>query len=140
MKNIYFQSLERLESGQELALKDIVDELNFNGKGLIPVITQDAVSKQVLMLAWMNQQALETTLSTGRVTYWSRSRNELWIKGETSGHYQSLQSMRFDCDGDAILCLVHQKGAACHTGRQSCFYFEVDTTNQAVSVLTSPPV
>jgi len=139
MKNIYFQSIENLNGGQVLKLQDIIDELNFTDQGLIPVITQDATSKDVLMLAWMNKQSLESTLSTGRVTYWSRSRGQLWIKGETSGHLQSLVSMRVDCDGDAVLCLVNQVGAACHTGRDNCFYFEVDQLNMSVSVMSSAP-
>jgi|TARA_B110000879_G_scaffold188977_1_gene252068 phosphoribosyl-AMP cyclohydrolase len=139
MKNIYFQSIENLNGGQVLKLQDIIGELNFTDQGLIPVITQDATSKDVLMLAWMNKQSLESTLSTGRVTYWSRSRGQLWIKGETSGHLQSLVSMRVDCDGDAVLCLVNQVGAACHTGRDNCFYFEVDQLNMSVSVMSSAP-
>ena len=139
MKNSYFQSLEKLEKGQTLALQDILDELLLNDQGLIPVITQDASSKEVLMLAWMNKSAVEKTLTTGRMTYWSRSRQNYWIKGETSGHYQHLQSMRLDCDGDAILCLVKQEGAACHTGRDNCFYFEVDAENKAVSITCSMP-
>ena len=138
MKNFYFQSLEQLEKGQALALRDIVDELVFDHKGLIPVITQDADSREVLMLAWMNRASLEQTLSTGRMTYWSRSRQKLWIKGETSGHIQQLEAMRFDCDGDAVLCLVKQNGVACHTLRESCFYLEVDHSNGAVSILNSP--
>jgi phosphoribosyl-AMP cyclohydrolase len=91
------------------------------------------------MLAWMNKDALLQTLESGRMTYWSRSRKKLWVKGETSSHYQTLVSMRLDCDGDAILCQVQQSGVACHTGRANCFYFEVDRDNQAVTVLSSPP-
>ena len=138
MKNIYFQSIEQLKEGQALALKDIVDEINFDHKGLIPVITQDAHSKDVLMLAWMNIESMEQTLATGRMTYWSRSREQLWTKGETSGNVQSLHSMRLDCDGDAVLCLVSQQGAACHTGRKNCFYLEVDPSNKSVAMLSSP--
>ena len=139
MKNIYFQSIEQLKAGQSLALKDILDELLFNQQALIPVITQDAQSKEVLMMAWMNKACLEQTLSTGIMTYWSRSRQEVWIKGATSGNYQTLKSMRFDCDGDAVLCLVEPQGAACHTGRQDCFYLEVDYANQSVLMLSSAP-
>ena len=138
MKNSYFESIELLEGGQILALQGLLDELNFTDKGLIPVITQDATSKDVLMLAWMNRESIDKTLSTGRMTYWSRSRDELWIKGESSGHIQSLESMQIDCDGDALLCLVNQTGAACHTGRDHCFYFKVDRSNKSVSVLGSP--
>jgi phosphoribosyl-AMP cyclohydrolase len=139
MKSIYFRSIEKVESGQALALKDILDELSFNDNGLVPVVTQDAVSREVLMLAWMNKKSIRDTLLTGRMTYWSRSRKKKWVKGETSGHFQKLQSMRLDCDGDAILCLVEQTGAACHTGRHNCFYFEVDQSNSAVLALSSAP-
>lgn len=93
------------------------------GDGLIPVIAQDAETKEVLMLAYMNQQAWEATVKTGKATYWSRSRNSLWIKGETSGHFQLVKDIFIDCDDDAILLLVTQLGeAACHTGYTSCFY------------------
>jgi phosphoribosyl-AMP cyclohydrolase len=139
MKNIYFQSIEQLKSGQTLVLKDIVDELIFNHQALIPVITQDADSKEVLMMAWMNKACLEQTLVTRQMTYWSRSRDQVWVKGETSGSYQTLESMRFDCDGDAVLCLVKQTGAACHTGRQHCFYLEVNQASQSVTMLSTAP-
>jgi phosphoribosyl-AMP cyclohydrolase len=139
MKNSYFQSIEQLKNGQTLALKDIVDELIFNHQALIPVITQDIDSKVVLMMAWMNKDCLEQTLTTGLMTYWSRSREQIWVKGETSGSYQALESMRFDCDGDAVLCLVKQTGAACHTGRQHCFYLQANPADQSVSMLSSPP-
>jgi phosphoribosyl-AMP cyclohydrolase len=89
---------------------------------LIPAIVQDSTSKEVLMLAYMNSQSLELTLTTGKATYWSRSRNELWIKGATSGHYQDVQSITLDCDGDALVLQVIQTGAACHTGQQTCFH------------------
>ena len=139
MKNIYFQSIEQLKSGQALVLKDIVDELIFNHQALIPVITQDADSKEVLMMAWMNKACLEQTLVTRQMTYWSRSRDQVWVKGETSGSYQTLESMRFDCDGDAVLCLVKQTGADCHTGRQHCFYLEVNQASQSVTMLSTAP-
>jgi len=89
---------------------------------LIPAIVQDSTSKEVLMLAYMNAQSLELTLTTGKATYWSRSRNELWVKGATSGHYQDVQSIVLDCDGDALVLQVIQTGAACHTGQQTCFH------------------
>jgi phosphoribosyl-AMP cyclohydrolase len=89
---------------------------------LIPAIIQDSTSKEVLMLAYMNAQSLELTLTTGKATYWSRSRNELWVKGATSGHYQDVQSIALDCDGDALVLQVIQTGAACHTGQQTCFH------------------
>lgn len=94
----------------------------FNADGLITAIAQDAETHEVLMLAWMNAEALQATIDTGRATYWSRSRQELWIKGETSGHTQSVQEVRIDCDQDAVLLKVTQSGGACHTGRKSCFY------------------
>ena len=91
-------------------------------KGLIAAIAQDATSDEVLMLAWMNREALLQTLATKRATYFSRSRQQLWIKGESSGHFQEVVDLKFDCDGDAILLKVNQTGAACHTGEKSCFH------------------
>ena len=99
--------------------------LRYNEAGLIPAIAQDAESGEVLMMAWMNAEAVAQTLTTGRVTYWSRSRQAFWIKGETSGHTQELVAFRVDCDRDCILVTVNQTGAACHTGRRTCFYSEV---------------
>ena len=96
--------------------------LTFNADGLLPAIAQDAVSGEVLMLAWMNAEAVARTLQTGHVTYWSRSRQEFWAKGATSGHLQHLVEMRVDCDRDALLLLVRQDGPACHTGRRTCFF------------------
>ncbi len=96
--------------------------LKFDAGGLIPAIAQDAATGEVLMLAWMNRDAIVRTLETGHVTYWSRSRQELWEKGLTSGHTQSLVEMRVDCDRDCLLLLVEQTGPACHTNRRSCFY------------------
>lgn len=98
------------------------DALKFNADGLIPAIAQDAETGEVLMMAWMNAQALRMTLETGKVTYWSRSRQAFWIKGETSGHVQKLVDLRIDCDRDCILVMVDQTGPACHTNRRSCFY------------------
>ena len=89
---------------------------------LVPAVVQDAVTKQVLMLAYMNTDSLALTLSTGKATFWSRSRNELWVKGATSGHFQEVQSVDLDCDGDAILITVIQAGVACHTGENTCFH------------------
>ncbi len=99
--------------------------LKFNEAGLIPAIAQDEDSGEVLMMAWMNTQAIERTLETGRVTYWSRSRKSFWIKGESSGHVQELVDFRFDCDRDCLLVVVRQTGAACHTNRRTCFYTAV---------------
>ncbi|WP_425080670.1 phosphoribosyl-AMP cyclohydrolase [Ruegeria arenilitoris] len=104
--------------------------LKFNEAGLIPAIAQDASSGEVLMMAWMNIQAIEKTLETGSVTYWSRSRQSFWIKGETSGHVQELVDFRFDCDRDCLLVLVRQTGAACHTNRRTCFYTAVRDGNE----------
>ena len=99
-----------------------IDELKFNEKGLIPAIVQDHYSKKVLMMAWMNRESLEISLREKKTCFYSRSRQELWIKGETSGHYQYVKDIRIDCDEDTILLLVEQVGAACHTGHTSCFY------------------
>ena len=110
------------------AEQDETDELRpkFNADGLVAAIAQDADTKDVLMLAWMNEEALRETLKTGRGTYWSRSRQALWVKGETSGHVQEVVSVQIDCDQDAVLLHVHQSGGACHTGRKSCFYRTID--------------
>ena len=97
--------------------------VNFEkGNGLVPAVVQDADSGEVLMLGYMNKESLEKTIKTGLATYWSRSRNELWTKGETSGHYQHVMEIRIDCDEDTLLLKVRQDGAACHTGHRSCFY------------------
>lgn len=96
--------------------------LIYDANGLIPCIAQDHATGEVLMMAWMNAQAVAQTLQTGRVTYWSRSRQGFWVKGETSGHVQKLVELRLDCDRDCLLALVDQTGPACHTNRRSCFY------------------
>lgn len=96
--------------------------LKFDAMGLIPAIAQDAENGEVLMMAWMNPESLARTLATGQVTYWSRSRQAFWAKGESSGHVQKLVEMRLDCDRDCLLMLVQQEGPACHTNRRSCFY------------------
>lgn len=101
------------------------ESLRYDDRGLLPAIAQDADSGEVLMLAWMNANSVARTLETGRVTYWSRSRQAFWVKGETSGHHQHLVDLRLDCDRDCILVLVRQEGPACHTGRRSCFYSAV---------------
>ena len=134
MNRDYFIALENLSNKTPLQLFDVIDHLAFDEQGLIPVITQDASTRTILMFAWMNREALENTIINRRMTYWSRSRQQLWIKGETSGNTQELVSMSFDCDGDAILCLVDQSGAACHTGRPDCFYLQVDLDNKQVLV------
>ena len=96
--------------------------LKFDDRGLIPCIAQDEGTGEVLMMAWMNAEAVAKTLESGRVTYWSRSRGAFWVKGETSGHVQGLVELRLDCDRDCLLALVRQVGPACHTNRRSCFY------------------
>jgi len=97
-------------------------DLKRDGNGLVPVVVQDYRNEEVLMVAWMNQEAFEYTIRSGRMTYWSRSRKELWVKGLTSGHFQYLKELRIDCDNDTLLARVSQTGAACHTGNRSCFY------------------
>ena len=101
---------------------DIISEIAFNVDGLVPAVAQAHDSGEVLMMAWMNADAVAETLATGRVCYWSRSRAQLWRKGETSGHTQTLRELRLDCDGDTLLLLVEQTGPACHTNRPNCFY------------------
>ena len=108
--------------------------LKFNEAGLIPAIAQDATTGEVLMMAWMNAQAVTQTLETGRVTYWSRSRQSFWIKGDTSGHVQELVELPIDCDRDCLLVKVHQTGAACHTGRRSCFYTLVEDGAERITL------
>jgi phosphoribosyl-AMP cyclohydrolase len=100
--------------------------LKYDDKGLIPAIAQQNGTGEVLMMAWMNRKSVEETLHSGHVTYWSRSRQEFWKKGLTSGHIQKLVSMRVDCDRDCLLVTVDQAGPACHTNRRSCFYIEVE--------------
>lgn len=96
--------------------------LKYDDKGLVPCIAQDAATGEVLMFAWMNAASVARTLETGKVTYWSRSRQAFWVKGESSGHHQRLVELRIDCDRDCLLALVAQEGPACHTNRRSCFY------------------
>ena len=100
-------------------------EIAYNARGLVPAIAQQHDTGEVLMLAWMNAESVAETLATGRVCYWSRSRQALWRKGETSGNIQRLVEMRLDCDGDAVLLRVEQTGPACHTGERSCFFTPV---------------
>lgn len=113
---------EKFAPGQSLPLARVLDELPWNSDGLLPAVSQQYDTGEVLMMAWMNRQSLEETLDTGRVCYWSRSRQQFWRKGEVSGQVQVLKEMRLDCDGDTILLLVDQTGPACHTGRRNCFY------------------
>lgn len=99
--------------------------LRFNEAGLIPVIAQEEATGEVLMMAWMNAEAVARTIETRKVTYWSRSRQAFWVKGESSGHVQSLIDLRMDCDKDCLLAVVNQVGPACHTNRRSCFYTSI---------------
>ncbi len=104
-------------------IEEVLKKLDFKkGNGLIPVIVQEAESKKLLMLAYANEEALEKTLSTGYAHYWSRSRNKLWMKGETSGNTQKIRNILADCDYDTLLYIVNQKGPACHTGNHTCFH------------------
>ena len=106
-------------------LNRLLSDLSFDANGLIPAIAQQFDSGEVLMMAWMNKEAIKATLTENRGIYWSRSRNSLWRKGESSGQIQRLKEFRWDCDRDTILLLVDQTGVACHTGRRNCFYFAI---------------
>jgi phosphoribosyl-AMP cyclohydrolase len=103
-------------------MAELAEELRFDDRGLIPAVVQDAANGDVLMVAWMNQEAVQRTLESGRTWFWSRSRKELWRKGDTSGNVQHVHEVLFDCDGDTLLVKVTQEGAACHTGQRTCFY------------------
>ncbi len=120
------------------AIDAFIAEVNFNADGLVTAIAQDADSGEVLMLAWQNEASLRQTLETGEMVYFSRSRQKLWHKGESSGHTQSVQRLMIDCDGDAVLAKVVQRGGiACHTGRTSCFYREFSPTD---GIFSNAPV
>ncbi|WP_417830617.1 phosphoribosyl-AMP cyclohydrolase [Thalassospira sp.] len=112
-----------MTAAQPTGNEQIADKLKFNEKGLIPAIAQQHDSGEILMMAWMNRDAVIETLDTGRVCYFSRSRGKLWRKGESSGQIQNLVDFRYDCDQDCVLVQVDQIGVACHTGRRNCFYF-----------------
>lgn len=120
------------------ALYELLASVKFDANGLVPVIAQQHDTGEVLMMAWMNRDALEETLRTGRVCYWSRSRQGLWRKGETSGQVQTLIDLRVDCDRDTILALVDQQGVACHTGRRNCFFHAI--RGDAVTTISEPEV
>lgn len=118
-----------------------LDEVKWNSDGLVPAIAQDAISGRVLMMAWMNRESLALTAKTGKAVYWSRSRSQLWKKGESSGHEQQVKQIQLDCDGDTVLLSVDQAGGiACHTGRESCFFRTLETPDWSISeaVLKSP--
>ena len=114
---------------------EILDQLKTDLDGLIPAIIQDDENKEVLMVGYMNREAVRRTLESGRVCFWSRSRQEYWIKGETSGHTQTVQTVAFDCDADALLIKVEQKGGACHTGYRSCFFREVSPDGNSTRIV-----
>lgn len=113
------------------------ERLKYNSDGLIPAIVQDQASGRVLMMAWMNKASLQKTIETGKTHFWSRSRQKFWMKGETSGHTQTVKDIAFDCDGDTLLIQVDQIGAACHEGYRSCFYRSVGTGGAAEQVTES---
>ena len=102
--------------------QEALDEVRFDDRGLVPAVVQDVENGDVLMMAWMNRASLERTLEERRTVFWSRSRQELWRKGDTSGHVQHVEEVRLDCDGDVLLVRVHQVGTACHTGERTCFF------------------
>ena len=114
----------------------ILEQLKFDANGLIPAIVQDVENGKVLMVAYMNRQAVQQTLETGRATFWSRSRQKFWIKGETSGHTQMVRGVYMDCDGDALLVKVEQKGGACHEGYRSCFFREIASDGSGAAIIT----
>ncbi|MEZ5476618.1 MAG: phosphoribosyl-AMP cyclohydrolase [Thiolinea sp.] len=116
----------------------VLDQLKYNEAGLIPAIAQQHDSGKMLMMAWMNRAAIEETLQTGRVCYWSRSRQSFWRKGEKSGQIQTLHELRFDCDLDTILLRVDQQGPACHTGRRHCFFYKAEPAQQQVIIDSEP--
>ena len=114
---------------------EILNQLKLDQDGLIPAIIQDDENKEVLMVGYMNHEAVRRTLESGRVCFWSRSRQEYWIKGETSGHTQTVRTVAFDCDADALLIKVEQKGGACHTGYRSCFFREVSPDGNSTRIV-----
>ena len=111
-----------------------IEKLKFNADGLIPAIVQERTTGRVLMMAWMNKASLETTMTTGRTHFWSRSRQKFWMKGESSGHVQMVKDIAFDCDGDTLLIQVEQVGSACHEGYQSCFFRSVGAAGNTVRI------
>lgn len=134
----FCKTLEGAQVGTARPLTDALSALKYNEAGLVPAIAQDKQTDKVLMLVWMNRASIEATLREGRVTCYSRSHQELWRKGDTSGHAQCLVSMSIDCDGDALLLSVEQEGIACHTHREHCFYLEADAENTQILVRTAP--
>lgn len=133
-----FKTLERAALGETHDATALMEAMPWNADGLIPAIAQQHDSKDVLMMAWMSKETLNETLKTGRVCYWSRSRQKPWRKGEASGQTQMLKAAYLDCDGDTLLLLVDQVGPACHSGRRSCFYTQL--TASEAKVITEPMI
>jgi len=131
-----FKSIENAQKGDQFEWSELKAQLKLDRDGLIPAIAQQHDTGEILMLAWMNELSIQETLETGRVCYWSRSRQSYWHKGESSGQIQTLKEMRLDCDGDTLLLQVDQIGPACHTGRKNCFYIGVD--GKKAEVLSDP--
>ena len=128
----------KTETLSETTIESILTDITFNEAGLVAVIAQQHDTGEVLMMAWMNRDAIRETLTTDRVCYWSRSRQQLWRKGESSGQVQTLVEFRWDCDGDTVLVMVDQKGVACHTGRRNCFFKGV--RDDQIQVLAEPEI
>lgn len=118
----------------------VFEELKFDVNGLIPAIIQEIGTNEVLMVAYMNQESVKRTIETGRTWFWSRSRQQYWCKGDTSGHVQHVKEIRYDCDADALLVLVEQVGVACHTGHKSCFFRAIDTKSGKSIKIVEPEV
>ncbi|GGD98882.1 bifunctional phosphoribosyl-AMP cyclohydrolase/phosphoribosyl-ATP diphosphatase HisIE [Paenibacillus nasutitermitis] len=126
-------------SSSKQGIEAAAEQIKWNNDGLVPAIIQDSISKEVLMMAYMNRESLEKSAQSGETWFWSRSRGELWHKGATSGHTQRIVSMHYDCDGDTLLVRVEQTGVACHTGRYSCFFNEVDGFSGSADKDTAEP-
>jgi len=139
-KPFSFKNSADSKMGDSFETEKVLQSLIFNDQGLIPAIAQQYDTKEVLMMAWMNKEALEETISNSRVCYWSRSRKSLWRKGESSGQIQILKELRMDCDGDTLLLLVDQTGPACHTGRRNCFFLAVDQSENTHTKITDDPI
>lgn len=136
MSKTTFKSLEKAQMGDTFDWKILKSQVKYDADGLIPAIAQQFDTKEILMMAWMNEVSLAETLETGRVCYWSRSRQSFWRKGEESGQIQVLKSLALDCDGDTLLLQVDQTGPACHSGRRSCFYTQVE--NGQATITSNP--
>lgn len=138
----FYKGLEFATNGDSRGLDEALAALRYNSDGLIPAIAQqqivDGQGGEVLMMAWMNEASIRESLKTGRVCYWSRSRQQYWRKGEESGNVQQLLEMRTDCDGDTLLLTVNQTGPACHTNRRDCFYNKLDANGLTVDEIKGP--